>query len=159
MKMLLITLLVFTAINSSAQSKNIKWGMTKDQVIKLDSLKNAVNSGDYLTVIENDGYFTTEKIYEFEENSLISVSTVDQRTDKKANTEKYATDEFTARYSVYVGNEYGQPYKVAFGGPTYALWKTKSHKLLMEIVYDEKNGFAIRTQYFEPTLLINGLEK
>jgi uncharacterized Zn ribbon protein len=69
MKMLIITLLVFTAINASAQFKNIKWGMTKDQVIKLDSLKNFLNSGDYLTVIKDDGYFYTEKIYEFEENS------------------------------------------------------------------------------------------
>lgn len=29
----------------------------------------------------------------------------------------------------------------------------------MEIVYDEKNGFAVQTQYLEPTLLITGLEK
>lgn len=70
--------------------------MTKDQVIKLDLLKNAVDSGAFLTVIENDGYFDTGTIYEFEENALISVSILKQRTDKKANTEKYATEEFTA---------------------------------------------------------------
>ncbi|MFD1771377.1 hypothetical protein [Sphingobacterium suaedae] len=159
MKMLIIAFFVFTAINSSAQFKNIKWGMNKAQVIRLDSLKNPVDSGNFLTVIENDGYFNNEKIYEFEKDSLVSVAHIRQRVDKKANTEKYTVDEFKAVYSAFVNTGYGEPYKMAFGGPTYAAWKTPSHKLLIEVVYNEKDGFALRTDYIEPNSIIIGLEK
>lgn len=157
MKTLIIFLIGMKSFTCLAQFDKINWGMSKDQVIRLDSLKDPVIKEGIVLSKEVLGSLLIEKIYSFDNDKFSALSILYSKTDKKANTETYALKVFNEESKLF-SNLIGKPYKVMLDGPVLRAWKTPTHKLIIEVVYDEEFGFAVKREYLIPDLEYEGID-
>lgn len=111
--LLFIVCLLITSFNSNSQTvdspdfRNVKWGMTKEDVKRNESLKLAFDGGDYLRFSGNILNSTSSITYFFEKNKLVKAAVV---FEQEHLTPNLYVDDFNS-YKKSLTTKYGKPMK------------------------------------------------
>jgi len=157
MKTLVIILISLRSFTALAQFDNINWGMSMEQVIRLDSLKDPIRTTSTLQQKEYLGPLLIEKVYSFEKDKLIGLALLYSKSDVKLNTEQYALKTFSEENRIF-SDSFGEPYRVKLDGPYFRVWKTSEFKLIIEVTYDKDVGFAVKREYLLPDWDYEGID-